>query len=428
MTSRLAIDALRDAVARLPDNRLSATRLAALDHLQGQGTPTTAHEDWKYTDLSDVIDISNQWLAHSAQERTPDVAADQINALKDRIDAYWLVIANGQVDESSVAVAQAAGISVSLLSDADVALDFDAPLANLNTALLRDGLRIHVEADAQPAKPIGILIVDDASSAVGVSQARVEIDLAERSTASLIEHHVSTGRSRHYANSIVRLVLGDHATARYVRIQERDSGHSQTGRLNVRMGRDSSFEHSAFDFGGKLSRNDLLIDLCGPGALATFTGLYIAVEGQHIDNHTRVDHRVGPAKSIQEYRGILAGATRCVWNGKAIVHAGADGTDAEQANHNLLLSEQSEIDAKPELEIYADDVKCSHGTTIGQLDESALYYLRTRGLDRRHAQQLLTQAFAQSIVDRVSIDLLQDTLREMVAVRLSKLIEGDIGL
>ena len=118
MTSRLAIDALRDAVARLPDNRLSATRLAALDHLQGQGTPTTAHEDWKYTDLSDVIDISNQWLAHSAQERTPDVAADQINALKDRIDAYWLVIANGQVDESSVAVAQAAGISVSLLSDA----------------------------------------------------------------------------------------------------------------------------------------------------------------------------------------------------------------------------------------------------------------------------------------------------------------------
>ena len=156
-----------------------------------------------------------------------------------------------------------------------------------------------------------------------------------------------------------------------------------------------------------------------------FAGLYLAGDGQHVDNHTRVDHRVGPATSRQEYRGILNGKCRCVWNGKAIVHEGADGTDADQTNHNLLLSAQAEIDAKPELEIYTDDVKCSHGTTVGQLDETALFYLRTRGLDRQHATEVMTHAFAAGLVSRIPVAAAQEPASRLMERRLGELIRSD---
>jgi len=221
------------------------------------------------------------------------------------------------------------------------------------------------------------------------------------------------------------LRVGQAATARYLRIQDRRIGHVQTGRLSVALGADSQLNMASFDLGGGLIRNDVDIDLSEPGADANFNGLYLAGDGQHIDNHTRVDHRVGPATSSQEYRGILNGQCRCVWNGKAIVHKGADGTDASQANHNLLLSDRAEIDAKPELEIYADDVKCSHGTTVGQLDESALFYLRTRGLDLRRATQILTRAFAADIVNRTPVVTAKDTVSALVEARLGDLITDE---
>lgn len=182
---------------------------------------------------------------------------------------------------------------------------------------------------------------------------------------------------------------------------------------------------ASFDLGGGLIRNDVDVELTEPGANATFNGLYLAGDGQHIDNHSRVDHLVGPASSSQEYRGILNGRCRCVWNGKAIVHKGADGTDANQANHNLLLSPTAEIDAKPELEIYADDVKCSHGTTVGQLDESALFYLRSRGLDKRQATQLLVHAFAVDLISRTPVVAARETITSLVEAKLSELIQEE---
>ncbi|MDX1509624.1 MAG: SufD family Fe-S cluster assembly protein, partial [Woeseiaceae bacterium] len=185
----------------------------------------------------------------------------------------------------------------------------------------------------------------------------------------------------------------------------------------------ATLRHNGVDLGGRLTRNDLVVDISQPDADAGFDGLYVVGDGQHIDNHTRVDHRVGPARSAQEYRGILSGHCRAVWNGKAIVHAGADGTDAEQANHNLLLTERAEIDAKPELEIYADEVKCSHGTTVGQLDERALFYLRSRGLTRDHAERVLTRAFATRIVEHSPIAAVREWLSGIVEARLRELAE-----
>jgi Fe-S cluster assembly protein SufD len=183
--------------------------------------------------------------------------------------------------------------------------------------------------------------------------------------------------------------------------------------------------HFGLDLGGALARSDLKIDIAGADASAEFNGLYIGSDQQHIDNHTRVDHRVGPATSAQEYRGILSGRSRCIWNGKAIVHKGADGSDAEQANHNLLLSAHSEINAKPELEIYADEVKCAHGTTVGQLDDAALYYLRTRGINPQHAKRILTRAFATSVVEKSPIAELRDLISSQVEQRLGDLDSED---
>jgi Fe-S cluster assembly protein SufD len=258
-----------------------------------------------------------------------------------------------------------------------------------------------------------------------MSQARVEFNIAAESRARIVEYHFSLGTEAHYANTVMRLDVGDGASVDYVRIQDRDREHAQTGRLDVSMGRDSTLNHCGFDLGGALIRNDLNIDIVAPGAVALFNGLYLGGSNQHIDNHTRVDHRVGPAQSRQEYRGIANADGRCVWNGKAVVHAGADGTDAAQANHNLLLSEEAEVDAKPELEIYAEDVKCSHGTTVGQLDESSLYYLRTRGLDRNTARQILTRAFAQTIVDRTPIAETHDAVAASIDERLGRLLGGE---
>ena len=153
--------------------------------------------------------------------------------------------------------------------------------------------------------------------------------------------------------------------------------------------------------------------------------MYLAGDGQHVDNHTLVNHRVGPATSRQEYRGILTGQARAVWNGKALVFEGADGTDAEQANHNLLLTERAEINTKPELEIYAEDVRCSHGTTVGQLDERALFYLRSRGIREDDARRLLVHAFAAQTLDSIPVAAIRDQVADLLDLRLRRM-EGSL--
>ncbi|MGA8203492.1 MAG: Fe-S cluster assembly protein SufD [Woeseiaceae bacterium] len=420
----LPIEALRHAVASLPEDRLAPVRRAALEHLGQHGLPTPREEDWKYTDLGPAVEIGNEWLAGGAVPPEPAGMPAAGREVLQRIEADWIVIADGRVDAAALGAFTGADVQVSLLSESDVPLDFAAPLTDLNSALLRDGLRIGVRRGAVVERPIGLMICDTAESAAGMSQVRIEIELEAGSRAEFIEYHASAGAGRHYANTVVNLRLARDTHASYVRIQDRDRAHVQTGQLNVRLGSASAFEHAAFDFGGRLVRNDLNVGVDAAGASASLAGLYLVGQDQHADNHVRVDHRVGPARSRQDYRGILNGKARAVWNGKVIVHAGADGTDADQANHNLLLSKQAEIDAKPELEIYADDVKCSHGTTVGELDTASLYYLRTRGLDEEEARQVLMRAFAQAIVDRTPVAVTRELLAEKMAGRLAGLLEG----
>jgi Fe-S cluster assembly protein SufD len=389
--TRPPTDKLRDIVGRLP---------------------TTRDEDWKYTDLSRARDITSRWLDAGGETVAAEIGED-IARITSSIDATWFVIANGELQLPG----DTPGVSAERLDSPPVA---DSALAELNTALLLDGLRVRVKGTLE--KPIGLLLIDGAAEAA-TSQTYVEMEFAPNSAGEVIEYHASLGATDHYANVMIGINIGDNAAANHVRIQDRDLNHVQTARTVVNVGRDARFSSTGFDLGGGLVRNDIIIDIAQPGAEISFDGLYLAGEGQHIDNHTRVDHRAGPATSRQEYRGILNGKCRCVWNGKAIVHEGADGTDADQANHNLLLSEKAEVDAKPELEIYTDDVKCSHGTTVGQLDENALFYLRTRGLDRQHAKQVLTHAFAAGLVSRIPVESAREAVGKLVEARLAVVIQ-----
>ena len=422
MTPQLEIDAMQALAASLPNASLAAMRRAALDQLSADGLPGRKDEDWKYTDLSAVIDISNAWAA--AGGKSAGVADESISAITDRLDVDWLVFRNGNIDPASLAKLDRPGLKTRLLSEESALPVLQAPLADWNAALLSDGLSIAIGKEFDSERPVGLLFIDSAADNVGASHTRVLIEVDDNSSASFVEYHASAGDVAHYANNIVDCKLGVAATARFVRIQDRAENHSQTGFMRASLAERSAFHHAAFDFGGNLVRNDLDVQILGPDTLASFYGLYLANGTQHIDNHTRVDHKVGPARSEQEYRGILADAARCIWNGKAIVHAGADGTDANQANHNLLLSERSEIDAKPELEIYADDVKCSHGTTVGQLDQTALFYLRTRGIDDASARHLLTRAFAQAIVAMTPVGSVEASIGDLVVDKLEQMIAG----
>jgi Fe-S cluster assembly protein SufD len=415
-SANLHLDAVVAAVDALPAGSLSAARQAALEQLRAAGMPQSREEDWKYTDVSALVDITNAWLADGAAVPQPGAVEPPTG-----IEADWITIANGQVDDAQVA-ALPAGVTVRRLSERDAALAPAGRLGSLNVALLRDGLQVSVAQGVTLDRPIGFLVHDVAAAGANVSQVRIDIDLAPHSRASFIEHQSSAGDGDLYANVAVNLALADGARADYVRLQLRQGQHNQTGYHAVSLGRDTHLRQASFDLGGALVRNDLDVSIDQPGATAEFGGLYLVGDGQHVDNHTRVDHRVGPAISRQEYRGILAGKARGVWNGKAIVHEGADGTDAEQSNHNLLLSQRAEINAKPELEIYADDVKCSHGTTVGQLDETALFYLRTRGLDRDEARQALTRAFAHAIVGRLPVEQLEPFLLGAIDARLRELL------
>jgi Fe-S cluster assembly protein SufD len=434
--SNSAIDTglLERAVGRLPGDALTALRNEALARFSQSGFPTTRDEDWRYTNLAPAIEVSNLWLRDAGATEAPvsNAAEEYAADIAAQIDAYWIVVANGVVLEASLARLAAQGlrgldacsIAGSNLMQPAWSVSADEPMTRFNTALLRDVLRITIRAGHDLDKPVGLLIFDDASSGPALSQTRVIIETEPGSRAEVVEYHASAGPNSQFANVVVELALERNAAVDYVRIQNRDPLHFQVGKLMTRLHRDSRLRHTAFDLGGALIRNDIAVDIVESGASVELYGLYLASGQQHIDNHTRVDHRVGPATSTEEYRGILSDRSRCVFNGKAIVHKGADGTDARQANHNLLLSDKAEIDTKPELEIYADDVKCSHGATIGQLDKSALFYLRSRGLDRDQAAEVLTRAFAATVAAKSAVAAAHVHTQALIDRRLQTLSGG----
>ena len=207
------------------------------------------------------------------------------------------------------------------------------------------------------------------------------------------------------------------------RLQERQIEHTGLERSQFRIADDAEVKLTTFDFGGALTRHDIQSELDGAGAAVYMHGLSVSRHTQHVDNHTSIRHRVGPTISREEFRSIAGDQARTVFNGKVIVDEGADGTDSSQSNHNILLSEDAEINTKPELEIYADDVKCAHGATVGQLDERAVFYLQSRGISADDARHMLTRAFAASVLSHIDNQAVREYVDARLDQRIGQLVE-----
>ncbi len=415
------LDAIGD---RLPGRAswVRELRARARARFAATGFPSTREEAWRYTNLAP--------LARQRFEPSPPAAVTraQVQALGfDNLAAYRLVFVNGSYRADLSTPPSAAGVIAgslaAMLTEEPQALEGylgavgtieRSSLAALNTAYLWDGAYVRLAAGTKLDRPIHLLF---AGTAPALAQPRALIVASAGSHATLIEQYVSLDDGRYFSNALTEIVLGDGAKVEHYRIQQHSPQAYHTGGVYVRQEAGSEFLSHAIDLGGLLVRNDLHTVL-GEGAACIFNGLYAAGGRQHIDNHTVIEHAKPRSTSRELYKGVLGGRARAVFNGRVLVHPGAQQSDAQQTNNNLLLSEDAEVDTKPELEIYADDVKCSHGATVGQLDPDQLFYLRTRALDEAAARDLLTFAFANEVLQRLGLAPVRAALDRQLMQRL----------
>jgi Fe-S cluster assembly protein SufD len=397
---------LRHAVDTRPGpDWLARFRRESLERFLDAGFPTVRQEAWKYTNLSPVAELTERWL--SAKPTPEDETGRPAAALAEDIvgggsDAHTVLFVDGRLDTGSLPRDLPDGVSLEPLLEADVppigAVRGDAMTA-LNGALLTDGLRLTLADSASLDRPLYLLLLVTGETEAVVSP-RILIEAGRGANATIVEHYAGEPDARRFTNVVTDIVQDTAARLQHYRFQQQPSASFQVSRLHARLAASAELDCHSIDLGGQLVRHDAMIRLTGDGARVALNGIYVTDGRQHVDNHTRVDHEAPDTISREDYRGVLKDSSRAVFNGKVMVHAGADGTDAAQSNRNLLLSEGAEVDTKPELEIYADDVKCSHGATVGQLDQTSLFYLRSRGLDEETARHLLTFAFLREIVGR----------------------------
>lgn len=385
----------------------------ALDSFLALGLPTTRDEAWKYTPLrrfeSRVLSFPDALAAVDTE-----LTARQLQG------EGWqrLVFVNGRFStaQSSPLEAQS-GVRIrrlqnvlqespedlaSLLGTEDA--DPSARFAMLNRAFLEDGLVIEVEAGVTVAAPLYIALQTTGSSQRWLVSPRIVVRAGARSRVTIVEHYLSADRAEHVVNAVTQVDAVENATVEHYRLQQDGSQVIHLGHVYASVGRDARFESHTLAIGSSLGRLDLVARLVGTHAHAALNGIFLANGTQHLDTRTCLEHAVPHTTSTEDYRGLADGRGRGIFNGKVIVHKDAQKTDARQSSRNLLLSSTAEIDTRPELEIYADDVKCSHGATTGQLDPVALFYLRSRGIAEAEARGLLALAFVKAVVNHMGLE------------------------
>jgi Fe-S cluster assembly protein SufD len=396
---------------------LAERRRDGLEAFAAAGFPGRREEDWKYTDLKLVARRS------FALDAAPDVAAPEIEGL----DCPAIVFLNERLIETRglpsgaavlpLAQAVAAGHPACRDLLGRIAKPERHRFAALGTALFSDGVLVDLAPGTALDAPLRIVFLAGGEPGPGLACPRVLVRAGANSRATIIEHYgAAPGESLSLA--VTELAVGPGSHIEHYRLQEASGEAFHLGVLAARLERDATLVSHNLSVGGRIARLDLDVELAAPGARVDMNGLYVVRDRQHADSHTRVDHAVPRTTSDELYRGVLTGKSRAVFNGKAIVHPGAAGTDARQSNANLLLSPEAEVDTKPELEIYADDVKCAHGATTGQLDVAALFYLRSRGIDEGTAKSLLTFAFADTVLARMALLPLRRHAEQLVVGRL----------
>ena len=405
---------------------LSKARRAALDRFETLGFPTTRHEDWKYTRVSAIEKRAFKTPAPSSGRLT----REQIRPLLLE-GTRRLVFVDGRYDPAlshveplppgarvgSLATVLADDVDglEPLLSDADGA--FQNGFAALNAAFWADGAYVDLATGTALETPIHLLFI--ASEPDVVSHPRTIVRAGPGSKVAIIEHYVGIHQGVSFTNAATHIVAEAGASVEHCKVQEEAPRVFHVAGIDVRQHADSRFASHSFALGAALSRNDIATRFDAPGCEAILNGLYVGADRQHMDHHTSIDHAQPRGVSREWYKGVLDGAAHAVFNGRVLVRAGAQKTDAYQSNRNLLLSEAAEVDTKPQLEIYADDVKCSHGATVGALDADQIFYLRSRGVDERAARSALTFGFADEIVARCGIGPLRRRLRALLAARLA---------
>jgi len=402
---------------------LAKTRDSALATFERLGFPTTKLEEWRFTPIGPIT------------EKHFTLAVDGIEAAKGlttplATDAAFAVCVNGRfVPALSSLAALPKGVQVQSLEAVlasnpalvepyltKVAKTDQQTFTALNTAFLRDGVVISLAPHVVVEHPIEVIFAAVADGKPTVCHPRFLIVAGEGSQARIVERYVGSGQT--FTNAITEVVLGASAVIDHYKVQEESSDAYHLAGMYLHGARNGNFSSHSLTFGGAIVRNDVIAVLDGEGIDCTLNGLYLGGGKQLIDNHTTIDHAQPHCGSHEVYKGILADQSRAVFNGKIVVRIDAQKTDAKQTNKALLLSDDATINTKPQLEIFANDVKCTHGAAIGQLDEDAIFYLRSRGLRYNEARAMLIHAFANDILSRVKIASVREHLEATLSARL----------
>lgn len=408
---------------------LAALRRDAIVAFSARGLPTTKDEAWRQTSVEPI-----------ARERFTEPAAGGNGLPAERVqhaafhDASWdaLVFVDGAFSTGLSSPPKAPeGVVAGSLAEAlrgpeaaavrghltrDPAPAGDRAFVALNTAFFRDGAYVRVPRDTVLPRPLHLVFVSTGRGGTTMVHPR-NLLVAERgSEAHVIETYVGLGDGLHLTNAVTEILAEEGAVVDHAKVQRESPAAFHVATIAVRQGRGSSLTTASLSVGAALARNDIDVVFDGEGASATLNGLFLGTGSQHVDHHTTIDHAKPHCTSREFYKGILAGHARGVFYGKILVRPGAQKTDANQTNKNLLLSPHALVDSVPALDIRADDVKCSHGSTIGSLDKDAVFYLRTRGIDEPTARTILTRAFAGEVLDRLRVKPLRERLDGLVSV------------
>jgi Fe-S cluster assembly protein SufD len=386
--------------------------------------PTMKDEDWHFTNVAPIaekifgfsrkgVPISDEIVTRFSYGQSWNTVVF-VNGRLDRID----------VDSTDVEVTSLAS---EIEKDNEVVKRHLSKLATpesgaftaLNAALATDGAVIRIAGDKKIDKPIHLLFVSDASADSTAIQTRNLIFAERHSECTIIESYVTVGGTSYFSNAVSEVFVAEGARLGHYKLQTESRDGFHVGTIQVHQAKNSRYESFSFATGAKLSRTNIYTTLAGDAAETILNGLYMVDGSQHVDHQTRIEHVAPNCPSHELYKGILDGNSHGVFNGKVYVHPEAQKTDGKQSNNNLLLSDGARVDTKPQLEIFADDVKCTHGATVGRLDEIAMFYMRSRGVGPAQARRLLTYAFAADVLEKIELEPLKEALEAQVLERFT---------
>ena len=409
---------------------LAAMRQTAAAHFVALGFPTLEHEDWRFTNVAPIAQLP---FKPAAKAPAGSVTQDSIRqSVFGSIEATRLVFINGHFAPELSSIGKLpAGVKVSnlaaaLQSDAALLEKHLARYANtdantftaLNTAFFQDGAFIFVPAGVAVEQPVHLLHISAARETGATAQPRNLIIAEANSQLTVLESYVATTDAAYFTNAVTELIAGDNATVEHLKFQDEAASAFHIAAFHAHLGKTSNVIHHSIAAGAKLSRNNIRTNLAGEGLECILNGLYLTRGEQLADHHMVVEHAQPHCASHEYFNGILDDKSKGVFHGRILVQQAAQKTDAKQTNKNLLLSDDATADTKPQLEIYADDVKCTHGATIGQLNAESIYDLRTRGIGKDTARQMLIHAFAGEIIERVRHPAAREELDKLIWDRL----------